>query len=410
MISEGGRREWRAHWPTVLASAVGMSFATLYVYSAGALIEPIEKEFGWSRAAIGSGLTVLTATGALLGPAMGIAVDRIGPRRLAVPGVVAFCAAFALLSQAHTLWTWWALWGLLAVCGIGVKPAVWTTAIASLFARSRGLALAVTLSGTSIGSIFTPLITNRLIESHGWRGAFVGLALVWGVIGFPIIYLFFRGASDKQRAGTMAVAARAHGLSVRASILSWRYVALVAAAMCFSFLSMSLIVSLIPIMSSHGVPRDTAAQIAATIGLTAIIGRLGTGFLLDRFDPRVTTAIAMALPIVTFTLLLTTPHSIPFAYVAVLMMGLSLGAEVDAVAFLTGHYFGMRNYGLLFGTMMSGLSIATGAAPLVAGAIYDWTGSYNLMLMGAIPLCLISAALILTLGRPPDLGGETSTA
>lgn len=401
------RQEWRAHWPSVIASAVGMSFSTLYVYSAGGLTEPIEQEFGWSRAAIGSGITVLTFTGSLLGPAMGAAVDRFGSRRLAVPGLIAFCLAFAALSlTTASIWSWWFLWFLLAICGIGVKPAVWTTAIASLFQKSRGLALALTLTGTSLGSIFTPLLTEWLTDHYGWRSAFVGLALIWGVLGFPLIFFCFRGASDKQRQregqGQAAAPPRVlTGLSVRDSILSWRFFALLVAAMSFSLLALSLIVSLIPIFSSHGISRATGAGIAATIGITSIVGRLTTGFLLDRFDPRIISGVAMALPVVTFTLLLATPGSVPFAFVAVLMMGLSLGAEVDAVAFLTGHYFGIRNYGLLFGTIMSGLSIATGSAPLIAGLIYDRTGSYDLMLMGAIPLCLLSAGLIASLGRPP---------
>lgn len=395
-------REWRAHWPTVIASAVGMAYSTLYVYSAGAMVGPIEAEFGWSRAAIGSGITVLTATGALLGPAMGAAVDRIGSRRMAVPGVIVFCAAFAALSlTTANIWTWWTLWCLLAIFGIGVKPAVWTTAVAGLFTRSRGLALAVTLSGTSLGSIATPLLTESLIQAYGWRGAFVGLAGIACVVGFPIIYFGLYGASDKQRRDATPVAAIRSGLTVRQSILSRRFVALLLAAMAFSLLAISLVVSLVPIFTSHGISRGQAAGIAATMGITGVIGRLSTGWLLDRFDPRAITSVAMGLPVLTFLLLLATPGSVPFAYLAVLMMGLSLGAELDAVAFLIGRYFGMRHYGLLFGTIMSGLSIATGSAPLIAGLIYDRTGSYDLLLMGAIPLSLLATLLIATLGRPP---------
>ncbi|WP_162527136.1 MFS transporter [Sphingomonas solaris] len=398
--------EWRAHWPSALSAAVGMSFSTLYVYSAGGLTEPLEQEFGWSRAAIGSGISVLTITGSLLGPIMGAAVDRFGSRRIAVPGVIGFCLAFALLSLAtESLWTWWLLWFLLALLGVGVKPAVWTTAVASLFQKSRGLALAVTLSGASLGSIFTPLLTNWLVDHHGWRGAFVGLPLIWGAIGVPLIFFGFRGASDKERRnlsrGVVTAPIPGGGLRVRDAILSRRFTSLLIAAMAFSLLAVSLIVSLIPILSSHGIPRGTGAGIAATIGITAVIGRIATGYLLDHFDPRLVSAVTMALPIVTLTLLLAMPGSVPLAFLAVLVMGLSLGAEVDAVAFLTGYYFGVRHYGLLFGTIMSGLSIAAGSAPLIAGTIFDRTGSYDLMLMGAIPLCLLAAGLIASLGLPP---------
>lgn len=417
----GAGQEWRAHWPTVIAAAIGMSFSTIYVYSAGGLTEPLEQEFGWSRAAIGSGITVLTITGSLLGPLMGAAVDRFGSRRIALPGVISFCIAFASLSLAtSSLWVWWSLWFCLALFGIGIKPAVWVTAVASLFQKSRGLALAITLCGASLGSIFTPLLTNWLVDHHGWRGAFIGLPLIWGAIGFPLIFMGLRGASDKQRrsAGKAEVTAKAatvpvpviDGLSVRDSIRSRRFVSLLVAAMAFSLLSVALIVSLVPIFSSHGIARGTAAQIAATIGITAIIGRVGTGWLLDRFEPRLISAATIVLPVITLLLLLAMPGSVPAAFLAVMLMGLSLGAEVDAVAFLAGHYFGVRHYGLLFGTMMSGTSIAAGTAPLIAGYIYDRTGSYDLLLMGAIPLCLLSAGLIASLGRPPAMNLERTTS
>ncbi|WP_303541724.1 MFS transporter [Sphingomonas natans] len=391
-----------------------MSFSTIYVYSAGGLTEPIEHEFGWSRAAIGSGITVLTVTGSLLGPALGAAVDRYGSRRIAIPGVLAFCLAFAALSlTGRSIWSWWGLWFALALCGVGIKPSVWTAAIAGLFTRSRGLALATTLCGASLGSIFTPLLTAWLVAHYGWRGAFLGLPVVVGAIGFPIIVLGFHGPSDKQRRGKalgapVQAAPALTGATMREAILSRRFAALLIGAMAFSLFAIGLIVSLIPIFSSHGIPRTTGAEISATIGVTAIVGRLLTGLLLDRFEPRLISALAMLTPVGTLALLLAMPGSVPAGFVAVLLMGLSLGAEVDAVAFLTGHYFGLRHYGMLFGTINSGLSLSTGAAPLLAGFIYDRWGSYDPMLIGAIPLCLLSAGLMASLGSFPHPNAQRS--
>lgn len=401
-IEPGAGAEWRAHWPTVLASAIGMSFSTLYLYSSGALVAPIEQEFGWSRAAIGSGIAVTTTIGAMLGPFVGMAVDRFGSRILALPGILLYCVAFATISQVTpSVWSWWLLWALVGFCGLGIKPTIWTTAVAGLFTRSRGLALAVTLCGTGIGSTFTPLVTVWMSETYGWRSAFVGIALVWGVIGLPLIYFCFHDATSKLRSGTMAPTAPRVGLSIRASLLSWRFVALALSAMLFTLMAISLVASMIPVLSSHGLSRATAAGIASVIGVTSMIGRLASGYLLDRLEPRFVTAASMLLPVVTLSLLLAFPGSVPVAIAAALIMGLALGAEVDATAYLTGHYFGLRHYGMLFGALIGCTSLCTGSGPLLAGYIYDRTGSYDLLLMAGIPMALTATVLILMMGRAP---------
>ncbi|HEX7821992.1 MAG TPA: MFS transporter, partial [Sphingobium sp.] len=137
---EGAAREWGAHWPTVLVSAIGMSYTAIYVYASGPLIQPLEQEYGWSRTMISSGIPVATTIAALLGPIMGWVIDRFGSRRIAIPGIILYWTGFATLSlTSPSIWSWWLLWGLVGFCGLGIKPALWTTAVASLFSRSRGL-------------------------------------------------------------------------------------------------------------------------------------------------------------------------------------------------------------------------------------------------------------------------------
>ncbi|HEX7819127.1 MAG TPA: MFS transporter, partial [Sphingobium sp.] len=308
---------------------------------------------------------------------------------------------FATLSlTSPSIWSWWLLWGLVGFCGLGIKPALWTTAVASLFSRSRGLALAVTLSGTGLGSFFTPLLTTWLIEAYGWRMAFIGLSLVFGGIGFPLIFFFFHDARYKQQAGQVVPIPARHGMAMRESLLSRQFLSLTLAALLFSLLAISTVANLIPILSSEGIGRNEAAGIASAVGITSIIGRLATGWLLDRFDARLVTTVAMALPVAAAGLLLGWPGEAHAALIAALVMGLSLGAEVDAIAYLTGRYFGLKHYGLLFGTMISATAIATGFGPMLASMVYDNTGSYRLQLIIVIPLSLIAALLILTLGRP----------
>src|SRR5262245_33684777 len=126
--------EWREHWPVVLASLFGVGLLTVYIYSTGVMIAPLEQEFGWKRAQISMGPSIVAVIGAVAAPFMGMAIDRFGARRIAIAGVIGLCSTLALLSQAGPgIWSWWALWGLVALVHPFVKPTVWTAAISSLF-------------------------------------------------------------------------------------------------------------------------------------------------------------------------------------------------------------------------------------------------------------------------------------
>src|SRR5688572_1042070 len=109
-------QEWRANWPLVLAGILGMAIGSLHAYSLGVMIAPLEAEFGWKRAQISSGLFITSTIAVIFAPFMGMAIDRLGTRIIALTGVTFYCGALALLSQARdSLWSWQLLWMLLGV-------------------------------------------------------------------------------------------------------------------------------------------------------------------------------------------------------------------------------------------------------------------------------------------------------
>lgn len=136
--------------------------------------------------------------------------------------------------------------------------------------------------------------------------------------------------------------------------------------------------------------------------MTAVIGRLGVGVLLDRMDGRIIAAVCVMLPILGLMILIYSPGSIPAAVIATLIFGLSMGAELDIIAYLTSRYFLPVNFGFLFGTIGGFLGLATGNGPVALNAIYDATGSYVPGMWAAMPLCVISAVLLLLLGPYPE--------
>jgi MFS family permease len=398
------RAEWRQHWTVVLAGAMGIGVATVSVYATGVFIAPLEQEFGWSRAQISSGQTVMSVFSLLLGPVIGLAVDRFGPRRIGIAGVIAYCAGLASFSlTGPSIWSWWGLWVLLALAAMLIKPTVWTAGVSSMFSAGRGMALSVMLCGTALGSSLTPLVSNWLIDAYGWRTAFVGLGLFWAMLVVPPVFLFFTSAKDRHRTGvTQATAVRdIVGVSAREGFLSLTFAKLTIAACVTTIVIVSFTTNLVPILSSQGLTRQEAAGVAGIIGLATVVGRLTGGFLLDRVNGSVVGGVSVALPIISASLLLSFPGDPAMALLAVLVLGLSLGVELDAVAYLATRHFGMRNFGLLFGTISGMLALATGLGPLLVSLVYDHYGSYRPALIAYIPGCILASAMFFAMGKYP---------
>lgn len=400
------RREWAAGWPVVIASMAGFSLSATFTFSFGAFIAPLEAEFGWSRAEISLGLTVITLTGGLLSPAIGILVDRWGPRRLGVPGCLAFAAFFGILGlTTDNIWVWWLLWFLMAFVFIAIKPLIWTTAVASTFEKQRGLALALALCGNGLASTFAPSLATWAIASYGWRMAFPIIGWAVGLCVFPILYFWLHSGADKARGrGKSKVSSAAPaivGLPAREAFRTLQFTKLALAAFLFTVAAIGIVPNLIPILSSFDISRTQAALIAGAAGLASIAGRLVTGVLLDRVNPNIVAGVVVLLPIASCLLLLAVPGSIPVAFLAAIIIGVSLGSEVDVIAFMTARLFGTVAYGTIFGVISGLWAIATGFGPTLVNLSYDITGGYELALEAVIPLFAVTSLLLFTLGQPP---------
>lgn len=399
------RSEWKDGWRVVLASLAGFTLISFYTFSFGAFIAPIEQEFGWSRAQISIGLSVITVTAGLLTPLLGMVVDRFGPRRVGLPGAIAYAATYGLLGlTTSNIWSWWGLWFLLSFTIIGIKPLVWTTAVASSFERNRGLALAIALCGGGIASSLAPSYSTWAIDMFGWRGAYPFLALSMGLVVVPILYFGLHSGADKakkDKASGKTDAPALPGLSLRESFYSAAFVKLALAAFIFTVAAIGIIPNLMPILVSFEFSRTEAAAIAGVAGIASIIGRLITGYLLDRFNPNLIAGIVVLLPVVSCVLLGWAPGHTAVAIVSVAIIGLALGSEVDVMAFMTARQFGTANYGTIFGVISGLWAIATGMGPLIVNRIYDVTGGYELALQLAIPLFAVTSVLLFALGKPP---------
>lgn len=402
--------EWRRYGTVPLAAGLGYSMGVIHVYSLGAFIGPLQDEFGWSRAQASVGLTIVGMAAAVAALPIGLMVDRLGPRRVGLIGATLMAGAFALLGTATgTMGNWILLWSVLAFACFWVQTTVWTSAVASRFETSRGLAFAVTLSGGSLAAAVFPPLATLLIGEWGWRAALFGLGGLWGGLVLVVVLLFFRGAQDDRKqapaphtvAPTAVATADLPGVTLAEGLRSATFYKLLVAAGLFAFTTLGIVVHLVPILRDAGAEPLAAAGTAALVGIFSIVGRLGVGLLLDRFPGRVVGACAYLVPILGCAALLIDGSSPLSQTVAAALFGLTLGAEVDVIAYLASRYFGLRNFGGLFGGLVAALSLGTAFGPLAAGATSDHFGGYTNFLILTMVLMGLSSMALASLKPPP---------
>jgi MFS family permease len=191
------------------------------------------------------------------------------------------------------------------------------------------------------------------------------------------------------------------GIDWREGLRSWKFIRLAGAAFVTTLVIISFVSNLIPILSSSGISRGQAAGIAGLVGISTIVGRLVGGYLLDRINGAIVGGVSLLVPVISALLVLAFPGSVTVASVAVLILGLALGAELDCVAYLTTRHFGLRNFGTIFGVVSGMLAFATGLGPFFVSLGYDLTGSYTIALQAYVPLSVVASALFFSLGAYP---------
>ncbi len=399
-------QEWRKHWTLPLVGALGYSVMALQTYAIGVFIAPLEAEFGWSRAQVLMGLTISNGLGALLNMLVGIAVDRLGPRPVALAGIFVKAGAFALLATATgAIFNWYLLWVVVAFGAMLLQAQVWTSAVSSRFDKGRGFAIAVALCGTSFAAMVCPILGAWLIEQYGWRTAFASMGVIWFVAAIVPVFFFFRGAQDNPKTKAVEVRAPARaipGMNLQEGLRSTSFLRLLFAGGSYAFYTMAMSPNLVPILTGIGSTVMVAATIASLMGVVAIIGRLSAGFLVDRWPAHIVGAGVFLLPVIGCAMLLSGSSSVAVQVLAVAAIGATIGAEFDVVIYLVSRHFGLKAFGALMGAVLSAGAAGGAIAPVMSGWIYDVTGQYDALLYFLIGLLVINALSMVTLGHPPD--------
>lgn len=397
--------EWRRGWKLVLACFAGFSYFSLMTASLGVFIAPLTREFGWSRTLVSSGVSIAAIGVGLLSPFVGVLIDRYGSRKVAMPGLLAAAVAissFALANGSPTQWL--LLWAFYAVISISVKTTVWTAAVVGAFTKAQGLAIGLVLSGTAAAQVVTPPLATWLIEVVGWRMAYVWMGCGWGAVTYLLCYFFLSDVTvrpSKTSRQTPAPRRDLPGLTIaeaRRDTALWRIGICSFVIMLFTI---GLLIHQIPILMGVGISATEAAWLASLAGAAGIVGKLVSGVLLDRYRANWVGGLTLASTALAFVLLIDGIHSPTLIIVAMLVNGYSAGSKLQIASYLTARYAGTRNFGVIYGVIISLVTFGSGLGPMVAGIVYDATGGYTPFLITGAAACVFCGALILSLPAYP---------
>ena len=383
----------------------------------GFTVEPMIAEFGWSRTQILFPITIFGIIASLLAPFFGSLVDKHGVRKVALYSLLTFGLSFAAVSLTptaavtSTLYIYYALWVLIGLVGIGSTPVSWSRAINLWFFKNRGLALGILLLGTSLAAIVVPKLAVWAIEAFGWRAMFGIVALLPLFVALPLGYFLFREPKPEERPQAISSDhGNLTGVALGAAMKDYRFwfiwlsIAVIATAFGGAFINLPTM------LSDRGLTAQTAASVMGILGIGIFAGRIITGALLDRFWQGIVAFPLLCLPAISCYLLLGDNIALSSAALAGFLLGFAAGAESDLVAYLTGRYFGMANYGKIYGMLYMPFGLFSALSPTIYAYIRDTTGSYDPILSLAIFAFVIGGGLLLFLGRYPSDFPEDTTS
>jgi MFS family permease len=387
-----------------------------------AFFEPIASEFGWSYTQVSLAASFRGVEVGLFAPIVGLLVDRWGPKRLMFGGILLVVFGMVFLSRIASLGMFYGGFILIALGMSCCSPTVVFTALAHWFRKRLGLATAIAGSGFALGGVLIPLVV-KLIDVFGWRMTLFGLGLTILVFCLPFSLLFrhkpeqYGYLPDGEKSAItvpdqvlVPVETREVDIEVRQAVRSrsfWH----IGLAMSFHYVSVvTLMIHVMPYLSSVGVLRSTAGMVAMAVPLLSIAGRLCSGWMADRFNKKRVAAIFFNLPVLGLLCLSYISSETMWILVPfVILFGFGWGSNNTLRTAMLREYFGRSRFGSIFGFMMGISALGGFIGPLFAGWVYDTWASYQIAWLTLAILVFASVIIIATTPSSNVASAETST-
>ena len=396
-------------WKIVLAgfSGVMVSFAAIVPYTFGLFLKPLAESFGWHREATSAGFSIAALTLAAASPGLGFLLDRYKPRRIILPCIAVFSAAYASLAwlTPHLLHFYFTFF-LIGLVGNGTAYIGYSRAISTWFNRRRGFALSIMLAGSALGAMLLPVLAQAVITHLGWRAAYLTLGLLALAVGFPITAAFVRERPVTHQNHQVSTEL---GAPVARALRTPAFWIIAATVFLYAISVNGAIAHLSALLTDRGVSAAGAAWSISIIGATSLIGRLLTGLFLDRFfGPRVSQI--MLLMTVLGIVFLSVANSLAAGLFAAALIGFSMGSEGDITPYLLGRYFGLKRFSTLYALTWTTYAIGGATGPILVGRVFDIMGTYKPITIQLLALpALIPCLLMFALPRYDIQSGRSQT-
>ncbi|MDD5701397.1 MAG: MFS transporter [Dehalococcoidales bacterium] len=366
----------------IAASIINMAIGARAAF--GVFFEPMASEFAWSSAAISGTFSISMIIEGIVSAVSGWLSDKLGTRVVLTFAGLITGAGFILMSQIHTMWQMYLVYGIALGIGMGGLMVPSISMLAKSFVAQRSMVTGIVLATGGIGQLIAPLLAHQLISSYDWRMSFI----IFGLILFVLIIIpgqflkprFARneGTSPNRpvpRQNLIRKDGTSHSFSEALRTSTFWLMIIIFGSFAYCFLS--LMVHLVPYSIHIGISAGTAAIILACFGGVVIIGRLVLGAMGDRIGNKKTTVAGFILLSISMLLLLFTGEVWTLFLFAVIG-GIGMGGINTSQSPLSAEYFGVKAHGSIFG-VMAGITVILGAiGPFVTGFLFDSTGSYQI--------------------------------
>ena len=385
------RRPYYGWWVLVgmvvaLIVAEGATFGSF-----GAYVEPLEERFGWSRTQVSLGFSVTVGTVGLCAPLIGWLVDHVGPRRLMLIGAPLCAVSFALLANMTQLWQWYA-WISLNALALGCVAYIPAQALAvRWFDRHRAAAVSVIGASLWVGQLVMLPIVQSIISALGWRDAFLYSGVM--VLGaYAIAFLLVRDQPpeghpeferpEEPQQTAPAIVGTAVGVTTREALRHPLFWCIVAGLMLFFFVLFGWLSQAVPYYRSVDYSVSWSATLVSITAGGAAVWLLVAGSQLERVRrPELAAVFCTALLTLSMLALWISGGSIAgvAAHIPLYVLGYAAGPPIEALLF--SRAFGLRSFATIMGTAFMFETVGIFASPIIAGEIYDRTGSYDYALL-----------------------------
>jgi MFS family permease len=362
-------------------------------YTLGVMFKPIIREFGWSRSAVSLVFLVNMVVFALALTVVGKLYDRFGPKWIIIISTLFVSGGFVLTSFIHTFGQFFFSYGLLAAAGpAGIGVPLISTVVSKWFEKSRGLALSISLAGSSIGAFVLVPVLSLAAVSYGWRSSFFLLGLI--VLAVNIVLAIFVIKGDPHHLNTRPFGARQDDIEKAVTETSapsekLASIGLRGAARSRSFwlflVTMFICGSgdffatthFINFATDYGVSSLTAGKMMGWFGLMSMVGVLVTGPVADRIGSKIPIILTFLLRFALYLFVLKY-KSVTSLYVYALLFGFTQLVTAPLAPMLMGRLYGFGHIGILAGVVNTVHFLGGGFWTYLVGLIFDRTGSYQL--------------------------------